>query len=136
MVWTNADRLPVDGGLRILLCEQDTTTVMAPYGKWDLAGLLTARRVMSGALSGHPELLLLDLRHLGFIDSSGVHATIELTQRAAAQSTRLEIVPGPRPVQHTFELCGLLERLPFTSPRPSGSSRASFAGQEPSIAAP
>jgi anti-sigma B factor antagonist len=120
----NLDRASRDGELRIVLREPGTTTVLRLSGEWDIAGLPAARRVMSDALSGHPESLVLDLSDLTFIDSSGLHATIELAYRANAQRTRLVIIPGPYPVQRAFELCGLIDRLPFIDPRRPGSAAA------------
>jgi hypothetical protein len=65
---------------------------------------------------------------LAFIDSSGIHVMIELSERAARQECRLLICPGPRAVQRVFELCGLTTRLPFVG---DGAG----PGQEPRDAA-
>ena len=66
---------------------------------------------------------MLDLSQLSFIDSSGVHVLINAHNRCAAQATHLVIIPGPRAVQRVFEICNLIERLPFAdhNPQPSPS---------------
>lgn len=111
-------------GLKIVVREQGDTTTIELHGEWDLAGLPSIRQALSGALAGVPDCVVLDLSRLGFIDSSGLHATIELADRSAAQNTRLVIIPGPSPVQRMFEITGLLERLPFIDARPgSGDAR-------------
>jgi anti-sigma B factor antagonist len=101
------------GGLRVDLAQLGSTTTIEVAGQWDLAGLPAARRVISEALERHPRWIVLDLSQLEFIDSSGLHATIELARRCTAQRTQLVIVPAPCQVQRAFELCGLVEQLPF-----------------------
>jgi anti-anti-sigma factor len=68
-----------------------------------------------------PECVVLDLSRLGFVDSSGLHATLELSKRSAAQKTRLVIIPGPAAVQRIFEITGLLDGLPFIGNPPQAS---------------
>ncbi len=75
-------------------------------------------------LTARPERVVLDLSRLDFIDSSGLHATIELAHRLAAQDIGLVIVPGCRAVQRLFEITGLTERLPFIDKQPTGSRAA------------
>jgi anti-sigma B factor antagonist len=113
------------GGLEILVREQGTTMRIEMAGEWDLAGRDAARAAIARALAGGPECVLLDLSRLEFIDSSGLHVTIELAERAAAANVRLVILPGPQAVQRVFELTGLLERLPFIDEQPTRSRAAS-----------
>ena len=108
-------------GLRIVLRRQGTTTAIEVHGDWDLAGLPSIRQAISRVMDDRPEYIVLDLSQVGFMDSTGLRAAIELTQRSAAQNTRLVIIPGPRPVQRMFEITGLLEKLPFIEKRPNGS---------------
>ncbi|HKO26426.1 MAG TPA: STAS domain-containing protein [Solirubrobacteraceae bacterium] len=100
-------------GLEIIVRQHGTTTAMELYGEWDLAGLPSIRQAISTLMDGAPKCVVLDLSRLAFIDSSGVHATLELTKRSAAQNMRLVILPGPERVQRIFEITGLLDRLPF-----------------------
>lgn len=104
--------------LEIVTREQGTTTVIELAGEWDLAGAPAARQAIASALTGRPERVVLDLRRLTFIDSSGLHAAIELARRSAAENVPLAIIPGPRAVQRVFEITGVAERLPFIAPQP------------------
>jgi anti-anti-sigma factor len=106
--------------LKIVVREQPTTTAIELHGEFDLAGLPSIHEAISRVLGDGPECIVLDLSRLAFIDSTGLHATLELTNRSAAQNTRLVIIPGPRSVQRLFEITGLLERLPFIDQRPNG----------------
>ena len=76
---------------------------------------------------------MLDLSRLAFIDSSGVHATVELARRSIAQNVRLVIIPGPPGVHRVFELTGLAGQLPFLEEQPP--SRAARPRNAPDGAA-
>lgn len=102
----------VPGDLTIVVAERGTATAIELYGEYDLAALSAIRPAFSMVLDGDPEGVVLDLSGLGFIDSSGLLAIVELSKRAAAQHTRLEIIRGPRAVQRAFEITGLAARLP------------------------
>jgi anti-anti-sigma factor len=57
--------------------------------------------------------LVLDLRELSFMDSSGLQLVIEREADARRSGVELSLIEGPRQVQRLFELSGMLERLPF-----------------------
>jgi anti-sigma B factor antagonist len=59
--------------------------------------------------------VVLDLRSLRFLDTSGLRAVIDEDQRATADGRRLQIVRGPAAVQRVFTLAGVQDRLPFVS---------------------
>jgi anti-anti-sigma factor len=101
--------------------EAGATVSIQLHGECDLAGLPSIHQAISRALEAGPECIVLDLSRLRFIDSSGLHATIELANRSAAQNTRLVIIPGPPPVQRVFEISGVFEKLPFIGKLPNGS---------------
>jgi anti-anti-sigma factor len=99
--------------LKIAVRANGTTTELVVCGEWDLAQQLRARKAISAALDRCPECVVLDLSGLSFIDSSGIHNTIELHRRCVQQGIHLVIISGPRAVQRPFEICGLTDRLPF-----------------------
>jgi anti-anti-sigma factor len=99
--------------LEIVVRQRDATIVIELAGECDLGSVSALEQAIAHALSARPECVVLGLSRLQFIDSSGIHATIELAQRSAAQNIGLVIVPGPRSVQQVFEITGLTERLPF-----------------------
>ena len=115
------EELPFD--FRISASEQGATSTIAVEGEWDLAQQTASTDAIDHALDRRPACLVLDLSQLSFIDSSGVHVLINAHNRCAAQATHLVIIPGPRAVQRVFEICNLIERLPFAdhNPQPSPS---------------
>lgn len=98
---------------RIDASEQGATSTIELHGEWDLAQQSAITDAIAQALDRRPACLVLDLSQLSFIDSSGIHAVISTRKRCAAQATHLVIVPGPRAVQRVFEICGLIDVLPF-----------------------
>ena len=51
-------------------------------------------------------VLVLDLRGVDFIDTSGLRLVISEQQRAEAGGYRFVVVPGPGKVQRLFEIAG------------------------------
>jgi anti-sigma B factor antagonist len=99
--------------LQTVVSQHATTVTIALAGEWDLATQTAAREAIHAALALGPERVVLDLSQLSFIDSSGLHAVVELHELAAHQNAQLEIIPGSPAVQRTFEVCGLADLLPF-----------------------
>jgi anti-anti-sigma factor len=90
------------------------TLVLA--GELDLATAIELdARTEQACASGAGELVL-DLRELVFIDSSGLRAILRAQERCDSHRCELFLTPGPPAVQRLFELTGLLERLPFLEP--------------------
>ena len=90
-----------------------TTTIVELTGEWDLTATPAARRVLATALDQEPECVVLDLTALSFIDSSGLHGTVELAERARHDGVRLAIIVGTRQVRRLFEISELIDRLPI-----------------------
>jgi anti-sigma B factor antagonist len=113
---SNPSLADVPDHLQTVVTQHATTVIIAVVGEWDLATDKAAREAIHGALALAPERVVLDLSQLTFIDSSGLHATVELRELAASQHAQLEIIPGPRAVQRPFEICRLTDVLRFRSP--------------------
>jgi anti-anti-sigma factor len=59
------------------------------------------------------DVVALDLRHLDFLDSSGLRAILLLRGRLLEYERRLVLVRGPVAVQRVFEITRMTERLEF-----------------------
>jgi anti-anti-sigma factor len=55
--------------------------------------------------------LILDLRGMTFIDSTGLGVIVELWKRSREERFDLELVRGPETIQRAFELAGLEELI-------------------------
>ena len=61
------------------------------------------------------DTLILDLRPLVFMDSTGIRHLMTLHTRAHAEGWTLQLIPGNETIQRVFVLCGLDRHLPFIS---------------------
>ena len=66
-------------------------------------------------------LVVLDLRDVEFIDSSGVHAIVTASNRARTTARRLVILRAPAHVDRIFKLTRTFGRLEFASTDSLGS---------------
>ena len=81
-------------------------------GELDLSTAKALADAVRRLLERHrPSQVILDLRGLAFLDSSGLHLLAELADEARASDWRLSVVRGPDHIQQTIELVGLLEHL-------------------------
>ncbi len=81
-------------------------SVVSAHGDIDLSTLAGAVTALDEARTG-AGLLVLDLRAVGFMDTSGLRLVIEEQHRAAEGGYRFAVVPGPSRVQRLFEIAGL-----------------------------
>jgi anti-sigma B factor antagonist len=93
----------------------DGAIQMALVGELDLATLAMLDQELDKA-GPSGKRLILDLRKLHFIDSSGLHALLRVDRRMQETGGTLTIVRGPRPVERLFNLTGLDTRLHIVDP--------------------
>jgi anti-anti-sigma factor len=74
-------------------------------GDIDLSTLAKATAALDGARAGARSLVL-DLREVDFMDTSGLRLIIEEQRRAAATGYRFAVIRGSR-VHRLFEIAGL-----------------------------
>jgi anti-anti-sigma factor len=76
---------------------------------------LLSRPALEGALDrllgSDAELLIVDLREVEFMDSTGLHLVVQAHQRAHAAGRRLVLVRGSEHVQRLFDLTGVTDSL-------------------------
>ena len=89
---------------------------VAPVGELDIA---TVERLQAEVVrlreSGFARIVL-DLRRVRFIDSTGLRLVLELDAAARADSHNLDVVRGPDVVHRIFEVTQVAERLSFVEP--------------------
>jgi anti-sigma B factor antagonist len=95
--------------------ERDRVRV-APVGELDLLTAPQLERTVRELLASGFDHVVLDLAELRFLDSTGLHLILSLRASADAAGHRLELRPGPPPVQRVFELTGTLDRARFEAP--------------------
>ena len=65
--------------------------------------------------AGSPQVVI-DLRNLSFLDSSGVHMLIEAGQAAERRRRALALIRGPRNVQRVLQITGTEALFAFVAP--------------------
>jgi anti-sigma B factor antagonist len=87
------------------------TAYLAMEGELDIAGAPQVERELDRLEAEEPATLVLDLRRLAFMDSTGLRLVVAADARAREQGRRLVVVRGPEPVQRIFHMTRLDERL-------------------------
>ena len=72
------------------------------------------------AVRGEADALSLDLRAVGFMDTSGLRLVISQQQRAEADGYHFAVVPGEGKVQRLFEMAGFPGADPLFADAPTG----------------
>jgi anti-anti-sigma factor len=96
----------------IAIHRQRSALVVAPRGEIDLATVGVLRDGVEREFQSGDDLVV-DLREVGFIDTSGLRFVLELVEKASQDGFSLSLVKGPSAVQRVFEVSGLEPRLPF-----------------------
>jgi anti-sigma B factor antagonist len=90
---------------------QDRAVVIAVSGELDLASAPSLEEKLEDAERSHAGPVIVDLRALEFIDSTGLGILIKAHQQAERSGRQFAIVRGPSQVQRLLSLTGLEERL-------------------------
>jgi anti-sigma B factor antagonist len=93
-----------------------TVAVIAATGELDLSGAQILESELE-RLQADPALgtVVLDLRGLEFMDSSGLRLVVLADMRAREAGRRFVLVRGPETVHRVFEITRMSERLDFVS---------------------
>jgi anti-anti-sigma factor len=86
--------------------------IVAPRGEIDLATVERVRERLDELEDVGFHSIVLDLRKVTFIDSTGVALILVEVRKSGID---FAVIPGPPQVQRLFELTGLLERVPLAS---------------------
>ena len=105
---------------------REHVTIVQPRGELDIATVETLRSRLDAAIAEtlrvpldgfeNAARLVLDLRGLSFIDSTGLHLLLALDQQAQRDGLLLTLVAPAPPIDRAIELCGLDQVLPFVAP--------------------
>jgi len=80
-------------------------------GELDIASAADLESELGRVEEGRPALIVIDLRPLEFMDSSGLRSLVAADSRAREQGRRLVLVRGRDRVQRVFSITRLDERL-------------------------
>ena len=97
--------------LRIGTEERDDRIVLTLEGELDIATAPRIEEALQSAEQKAPPLLVLDLRALGFMDSTGLRTILGADARAREGGRRLVVVQGDENIRRVFEVTRLYDRV-------------------------
>ena len=98
---------------RVDVQRRNDVTIVQPQGELDLATVQTLQAALDGV--ERAGRLVLDLRGLSFIDSSGLHLLVALHSRAQRAGFQLTLVAPAAPADKAIQVSGLDQALPFVA---------------------
>ena len=96
---------------RLEVRNQGQATIIAVRGELDLASSPALQEELDRVALSDSQLLIIDLRELDFMDSTGLSVLVRAHQRAEEQGRQLAMVKGPQQVQRLLSLTGVADRL-------------------------
>jgi anti-sigma B factor antagonist len=87
------------------------TVVLIASGELDLASSPVLDEQLRRIGESDVELVIVDLRKLEFIDSSGLTVLVKASQRAEEAGKRFALVKGGQQVERLLNLTGVADRL-------------------------
>ena len=96
----------------VVRTERDVVRV-CPFGEVDIDTVDRIREQLENATATGARHVVLDLRDVTFLDSSGLHLALEADAASRAQGWEFGLIGGPADVQRVFDLTGARARLPF-----------------------
>ena len=85
--------------------------IIGVTGELDLASSPELEQQLDQVWRSDADQLVLDLRGLEFMDSTGLSIVVGAHQRVAETGRKLSVVKGPPQVQRLLDLTGVSERL-------------------------
>jgi anti-anti-sigma factor len=98
---------------QVNVSEGNEIVSIALVGELDLATAGRLESELRRVEGGQPPVLIIDMRELRFIDSTGLRLIIGADVRAREGGRRVALVPGPESVHKVFQLALLEKRLDF-----------------------
>lgn len=109
-------------GLSVEPLELERETVLVLRGEFDLTGIEVFEQAVASVTPR--DSLVLDLRELTFMDSTGLRALAQTNARSDEAGFALSIVRGSRQIERVLEISGLADLLPLVDAPPAEADGA------------
>jgi anti-sigma B factor antagonist len=96
---------------RVDVATKGEAAVISVSGELDLASSPALEEELERASRSDASLVIVDLRNLEFMDSTGLSVLVRAHQRAAENSQRFGLAGGSQQVQRLLSLTGVADRL-------------------------
>ena len=89
--------------------------VVVPTGELDIATAQALEQELESAFESDADRVVLDLRELEFIDSSGLRTLLTARRQAEDAGQRFSLVAGHRGLERTLEIAGVHKVFTWTA---------------------
>jgi anti-sigma B factor antagonist len=89
----------------------DRAVVIGVSGELDLASSPALEQELENRAAAAAEVVIIDLRQVEFMDSTGLSLLVRAHTRATEKGQRFVVVRGPQQVQRLLSLTGVADRL-------------------------
>lgn len=97
-----------DSGLRVEPRREGPAAILSVRGDVDAASAHVLREAVLGAIDDGPDVVVVDLTQVGYIDSVGLGTLVVSLKRANEQQSRLRLVVTSPQIEKIFKITGLL----------------------------
>jgi anti-anti-sigma factor len=101
----------VQSNFNVEVHDGTSAVVIEVTGELDLASSPALEHELERGRGSTAPVVIVDLRKLEFMDSTGLSVLVRAHQRAAESDRRFGLVKGPPQVQRLLDLTGVAERL-------------------------
>jgi anti-sigma B factor antagonist len=106
---------PIPEAFSVRTERRGEAAVVIPTGELDLATAPALESSLARAFSDAPGRVVLDLRELEFIDSSGLRTLLTARRQAEDAGQRFSLVAGHRGLERTLEIAGVHKVFTWTA---------------------
>jgi anti-sigma B factor antagonist len=103
--------LSVQGNFSVETHDGTQAVVIGVRGELDLASSPALEQELERGAAAQADVVIVDLRDLEFMDSTGLSVLVRAHQRATEHGQRFGVVKGPQQVQRLLSLTGVADRL-------------------------
>jgi anti-sigma B factor antagonist len=96
---------------RVQVANKGEAAIVSISGELDLASSPALEEELERVAATDASLVIVDLRELEFMDSTGLSVLVRAHQRATENSQRFGLVNGSQQVQRLLSLTGVADRL-------------------------
>ena len=106
---------PIPEAFTVRVEQRGDAAVVVPTGELDLATAPALESALARAFeSADSERVVLDLRELEFIDSSGLRTLLTARRQAELASAQFSLIAGHRGLERTLEIAGVHKVFTWT----------------------
>jgi anti-sigma B factor antagonist len=109
-----AAEFPIPEAFSVRTEQHGESAVVVPTGELDLATAPALEEALERAFEGGSARVVLDLRELEFIDSSGLRTLLTARRRADDAEAAFSLVAGHRGLERTLEIAGVHKVFQWT----------------------